>query len=142
MSGSSLTPGQQYMAKAANLDLDKVEYDSVTYKICMTEVMTYHILASHFKEHGALVDHGTNRGIAGADCQVIETADQAEHYINIGGNGDIIAKRCLDSVGAITQSNQGPVIVLMHQYTLVENGMTIHSSPQMEWNQVSVDDQS
>ncbi len=42
------------------------------------------------------------------------------------------------------QSNQGPVIgsVLMHQFALMEDGMTIHSSPQMEWNQVSLDDQS
>jgi hypothetical protein len=30
----------------------------------------------------------------------------------------------------------------MYQYALVEDGMTIHSSPQMEWNQVSVDDWS
>jgi hypothetical protein len=30
----------------------------------------------------------------------------------------------------------------MHQYALVEDGITIHSSPQMEWNQVSVDDWS
>jgi hypothetical protein len=29
---SSLTPGQKYIAKAANLGLDEVEYDSVTYK--------------------------------------------------------------------------------------------------------------
>jgi hypothetical protein len=41
-----------------------------------------------------------------------------------------------------TQSNWEPVIVLMYQYALVEDGMTIHSSPQMEWNQVSVDDWS
>jgi hypothetical protein len=53
----------------------------------------------------------------------------------------IIAKRCLVSVDAITQSNHRPVIVLMHQYgALVKDGMTIHLSPQMEWNQVSVYD--
>jgi hypothetical protein len=48
----------------------------------------------------------------------------------------------LVSVGAITQLNRGPMIVLMHQCALVEDGTTIHSSPQMEWNQVSVDDWS
>jgi hypothetical protein len=42
--GSSLlTPRQKYMAKAANLGLDEVEYDGVTYKICMAELTTYHI---------------------------------------------------------------------------------------------------
>jgi hypothetical protein len=49
----------------------------------MAEFMTYRILASCFKEHGALVDHGANGGIAGAACQVMETADQAECYVNI-----------------------------------------------------------
>jgi hypothetical protein len=32
------------------------------------------------------------------------------------------------------------VIVLMHQYALVEDGMSIHSSLQKEWNQVSWQD--
>ena len=58
MYGSSLTSGQKYMAKAANLGPDKVKYDGITYKICMAELMTYLILASHFKEHGALINHG------------------------------------------------------------------------------------
>jgi hypothetical protein len=93
----------------------------------MAELMTYHISASCFKEHGALIDHSTNSGIAVANCQVIETADQAECYINIKGIGDqIIAKRCLVSMGAVTQSNWEPVIVLMHQYALVEDDTTIH----------------
>jgi hypothetical protein len=46
------------------------------------------------------------------------------------------------SAGAVTQSNWGLVIILMHQYALMEDGMTIHSFLQMQWNQVSVDDQS
>ncbi len=84
-----------YMAKAANLGLDEVEYDGITYKICMAELTTYCISASHFQEHGALVDHCTNGGIAGADCQVIETVDQIECYINIEGIRDhVIAKWC------------------------------------------------
>jgi hypothetical protein len=53
--GSSSLPHRwKYTAKPANLGTDEVEYDSITYKICMAELMTYHILASQFKEHGAL----------------------------------------------------------------------------------------
>jgi hypothetical protein len=100
---SSLTPSQKYMAKAANLGPDEVEDDGVTYKISMADLTTYYISASHFNEHGALVDCSANGGIAGANCQVIKTTDQAEHYINIKGIGDhVIAKRCLVSAGAIT----------------------------------------
>jgi hypothetical protein len=36
--GSLLTPRQKYMAKAASLGPDEVEYDGVTYKICMVEL--------------------------------------------------------------------------------------------------------
>jgi hypothetical protein len=68
MYGSLLTSSQKYMAKAANFCPDKVKYDGITYKICMSGLMTYCISASHFKEHGALIDHSANGGIAGADC--------------------------------------------------------------------------
>jgi GT2 family glycosyltransferase len=40
-------------------------------------------IVSHFKDHGGLVDGGANGGIAGANCHVIETADQAKCYVNI-----------------------------------------------------------
>jgi hypothetical protein len=135
--------GKGYTTMAANLGPDKVEYDGITYKICMAELTTYHILASHFTEHGALVDCSATGGIAGADYHVIETADQAKCYVNITGIGDhIIAKRCLVSAGAVMQSNLGLMIILVNQYALMEDGTMIHSSSQMEWNQVSVDDQS
>jgi hypothetical protein len=56
-------------------------------------------LVSCFKEHGAVVDHSTNSGIAGANYQVIEKALQAECYINIVGIVDhAIAKRHLASM--------------------------------------------
>jgi hypothetical protein len=101
-----LIPRQKSMAKTANLGPDEVEYDNITYKICMTELTTYRISVSHVQEHGALVDHSTNSGIAGADCCIIEMEDQVEHYVNIEGIGDqVITKRCLVLVGAITQSN-------------------------------------
>jgi hypothetical protein len=76
--------------KTADLGLDEVKYDSITFKICMAELTTYHISVSHLQEHGALVDCGTNGGIAGADCCIIKMADQAEGYINIEGIGDHI----------------------------------------------------
>jgi hypothetical protein len=43
MCGSSLTPCQKYMSKAANWSPNEVEYDGVTYKICMAE-LAYDIL--------------------------------------------------------------------------------------------------
>jgi hypothetical protein len=44
--------------------------------------------------------------------------------------------------GAVTQSNCGPVILIMHQYAHSGKGHSIHSSPQLEWNGIDVDDKS
>jgi hypothetical protein len=43
---------------------------------------------------------------------------------------------------AITEMNQGPIILIMNQYAHSGKGHSIHSSPQLEWNQVDVDDKS
>jgi hypothetical protein len=44
--------------------------------------------------------------------------------------------------GVVTHSNRGPVILIMHQYAHSGKGHSIHSSPQLEWNGVDVDDKS
>jgi hypothetical protein len=43
------------------------------------------------------------------------------------------------TAGEVTQSNRGPVILIMHQYAHSGKGHSIHSSPQLEWNSVNVD---
>jgi hypothetical protein len=42
----------------------------------------------------------------------------------------------------ITEMNRGPVILIMNQYAHSGKGHSIHSLPQLEWNQVDVDDKS
>jgi hypothetical protein len=48
----------------------------------------------------------------------------------------------LITAGAVTHSNRGPVIFIMHQYAHSGKGHFIHSSLQLEWNSVNVDDMS
>jgi hypothetical protein len=92
---------------------------------------------------GALVDRGANGGIAGSDCRVIEVNDQPQRFVNVEGiDGHAMAKRQLVTAGAVTETNQGPVILIMNQYAHSGKGHSIHSSPQLEWNQVDVDDKS
>jgi hypothetical protein len=48
----------------------------------------------------------------------------------------------LITAGAVTHSNRGPVILIMHQYAHSGKGHSIHSSPQLEWNSVNIDNKS
>ena len=104
-------------------------------------VTTYHVSASqHSDNTGALVDHGANGGITGADCHVIKAIDC---FVNIEGiDNHVMEKHPLVMAGGITTSNRGPVILIMNQYAHVGKGASIHSSPQMEWYSIKVDDKS
>jgi hypothetical protein len=51
-------------------------------------------------------------------------------------------RRRLVTAGAVTHSNRGPVILIMHQYAHSGKGHSIHSSPQLEWNDIDIDDKS
>jgi hypothetical protein len=51
-------------------------------------------------------------------------------------------RRRLVTAGAVTHSNHGPVILIMHQYAHSGKGHSIHSSPQLEWNGVNIDNKS
>jgi hypothetical protein len=42
----------------------------------------------------------------------------------------------------VTHSNRGPVILIMHQYAHSRKGHSIHSSPQLEWNGVNINNKS
>ena len=44
--------------------------------------------------------------------------------------------------GGVTNCNRGPVILVVNQYTDAGKGTSIHSSPQMEWYSIKVDNKS
>jgi hypothetical protein len=51
-------------------------------------------------------------------------------------------RRRLVTAGAVTHSNRGPVILIMHWYAHSGKGHSIHSLPQLEWNSINVDNKS
>jgi len=59
-----------------------------------------------------------------------------------GIDDHVIERRPIVTAGAMVKSNRGPVILIMNQYTHAGKGHTIHSSPQMEYYGVSVDEKS
>jgi hypothetical protein len=51
-------------------------------------------------------------------------------------------RRRLVTAGVVTLSDGGPMILIMHQYAHSRKGHSIHSSPQLEWNGVNINDKS
>jgi hypothetical protein len=120
-----------------------VDIDGVIYLVKMADCVYRVSTNNHSEATGALIDRGANGGIAGNDCQVIEVNDQPHRYVNVEGiDGHVMERRRLVTAGVVTHSNRGPVILIMHQYAHSRKGHSIHSSPQLEWNGVNVDDKS
>jgi hypothetical protein len=120
-----------------------VDIDGIVYSVKMADCVYRVSTNNHSEATGALVDRGANGGIAGNDCRVIEINDQPHRYVNVEGiDGHVMERRRLVTAGAITHSNRGPVILIMHQYAHSGKGHSIHSSPQLEWNGVPVDNKS
>jgi hypothetical protein len=80
---------------------------------------------------GSLVDRGANGGIAGANVLMIELLHRK---CDVSGINNYTMKS-LPSVTCtgLVQTQEGPVIVIMHQYAYTGNGTAIHSSAQIEY---------
>jgi hypothetical protein len=79
----------------------------------------------------ALIDRGTNGGVAGSDTWLI---DKSLCSVHIQGIDDHMIKDVLiGTVGAVINTQCGEVIAIMHQYAYTGKGGTIHSSGQLEW---------
>ncbi len=137
--------GTPYEVKRAgtNPTPTDVDIDGIVYLVKMADCVYRVSTNNHSEATGALVDQGANGGIAGNDCRVIEVNNQPHRYVNVEGiDGHVMERRRLVTAGAITHSNRGPVILIMHQYAHSGKGHSIHSSPQLEWNGVPVDNKS
>jgi hypothetical protein len=79
----------------------------------------------------ALIDRGTNGGVAGSDTWLI---DKSLCSVHIQGIDDHMIKDVpIGTVGAVVNTQRGEVIAIMHQYAYTGKGGTIHSSGQLEW---------
>jgi hypothetical protein len=131
-------PYQVKKAGTAPLTLD-FTIDNVTYSVKMADLNTNRVSSTqHLGVTSALVDHGATRGIAGGVCHVVKINDQPQRFVNVKGiDGCVKEPRRLVMAGAVTQSNRGPIILLMNQYAHSRKGHSIHFPPQLEWNEVN-----
>ena len=77
---------------------------------------------THFQ---SLVDRGANGGVVGEDVPVINTSPNM-HIKPRGIDNHKITSVLIDTVGALDNSQAGPVIIIMHQYEYNGNGKNIH----------------
>ncbi len=104
--------------------------------------VTYHINNNREMPKGwtALVDRGANGGIAGQDTRVLATMDRS---IDLSGIDDHTVRNLpLVTAGGVVRSNRGDIILIMNQYAHMADGKTIHSSGQMEWYSLEVQDKT
>ena len=91
-------------------------------------------------EKGSLVDRGANGGVEGDDVRVIAQTDKK---VAITGLGDhTVSGLSVVTAGAVAESTDGEVIVVLNQYAHAPKGKTIHSCIQLEAFDVKVDDKS
>jgi hypothetical protein len=90
--------------------------------------------------HASLVDRGVNGGIAGEDVRIIS---MTMRNVDVQGlNNHQVTNIPIVTAGAVVKSQQGDVIVILHQYAHIGRGRTIHSAGQLEWYQNNVNDHS
>jgi hypothetical protein len=149
MSTSSKRPPQaSHKNKANPTKVNEVMIDGETFvhvnKHQVNTHIIYDVSAAHSIKAGAsLVDRGANGGIAGDDVRLIPMGLSVDRKVNVRGvDNHELESIPLASVGGVTPTQHGPVIVIFHQYAYLARGKTIHSSRRLEHFHNQVDDKS
>jgi hypothetical protein len=91
-------------------------------------------------DKGSLVDHGCNGRIFGNGTRGITTSNRTVEVQGI--NNHRMTDVHIVIAGAVTKTQRGEVIIIMHQYVHSPTAKTIHSSAQMEAYRADVNDKS
>lgn len=115
-------------------------HDNLTYEINnATCFVSKH--STHPTNKGALIDHGANGGLAGADVQITGTIPN--RFVDVQGvDNHQLPNIPIVTAEGVVQTQRGPVILIMHQCAHLPHGKTTHSSAQLESHGVIVDDKA
>jgi hypothetical protein len=103
--------------------------------------ISYRASSASYRQRGALIDRGSNGGVAGADIRIISI--DPHRTVDVKGiDHHRINDIRIVTAGAYVESQRGPIILIMHQYANAGKGKTIHFSGQLEWFKRGVDDRS
>jgi hypothetical protein len=122
-------------SKSSEITINRVKYHQ-----CNMAQIIYSASPHRRSDKGSLVNRGCNGGICGNDTRMIAASDRT-----VEGQG-IDNHRMTDvrivTAGAVTRTQRGEVIIIMHQYAHSPTSKTIHSSAQMEAYKADVNDKS
>jgi len=119
---------------------ETVTFGNTTYRKVSAHI-TYHASNHSVAASASLVDCGANGGIAGSDVCII--AKIPDCTVNICGiDNHEITEIPIVTAGGVVKTNNGEVIVVLHQYAYHGKGKTIHSSAQLEHFKNDVNDRS
>jgi hypothetical protein len=89
--------------------------------------------SAHVDAYGeALINSGSNGGLAGKEMHIIETCDNGRTVDIEGIDQHHMCRIPLGSAGAVVKTQLGPAIAVVHNYALIGQGRTIHSVGQIE----------
>jgi hypothetical protein len=131
---------RKMLSQRQGLDKPSVMINGVEYVTKLNNVM-YQV--SNHKQTMlplALIDRGTNGGVARSDTWLIDKSLYSVHIQGI--NNHMIKDVPIGTVGAVINTQRGEVIAIMHQYEYTGKGSTIHSSSQLEWCGNDINDHS
>jgi hypothetical protein len=103
--------------------------------------ITYRASSASSKQRGALIDRGSNGGVASDDVRIISIGPHGTVDVE-GIDHHRINDIRIVTAGAYVESQRGPILLIMHQYANAGKGRTIHSSEQLEWFKNVVGDRS
>ncbi|KAL7580009.1 hypothetical protein ACA910_004998 [Epithemia clementina (nom. ined.)] len=105
-----------------------------------THTITYQFSKINACPSLQLVDRGANGGLAGDDMRILHKTGRKvdisgidNHEVN---NLDIV------TCASMFDTNQGRIIGIFHEYAYLGKGQSIHSSGQLEWMGLKVDEHS
>jgi len=102
---------------------------------------TYYVSSAERRlEFMSLVDRGANGGICGDDMKVISYSGRTIDVQGIDNHELPQLRIC--TCGGVVRTQRGHVLLIFHQYAYHGRGKSIHSSLQLEDNQVTVNDRA
>ncbi len=112
-------------------------HETIDVKAHVMYRISQHITRSGYS---SLVDRGVNGGLLGDDATVIFTHQRCVDVHSVD-NHELNSLKMVDAY-AKTNSQQGPIIIILRQYAYHGVGRTIHSAGQIEYYKNEVSDKS
>ena len=136
-------PGAGSMAQAlSNSNTKREQIIKIGDQFYRINKSIYHVSKNDHDEeetYGALLDSGSNGGLAGKNCLILNE-DPVRKVDITGIENNSMTNIPIVQAAEKVHTNNGPVILVMNQYAGIGKGQTIHSTIQLRDFGVMIDD--